>query len=197
MKKVYWSALVSLSILAVYFVVLSRTGLESEVTKAPNDFKNTTYLVDGEAVALVDGVSEVQIADSTSKIVTLYFGNEIYKDINGDGLEDVVFLLTQETGGSGVFYYAAPALKTEDGYVGSQALFLGDRIAPQTTESGPGRQVIINYMDRAFGESFDIPPSVGKSLYLLFDLEYKQFGEVVQNFEGESADGSGTGFQIR
>jgi hypothetical protein len=197
MKKIYWSALVSLSILAVYFVALSRTGLESEVAKAPDDFKNTTYSVDGEMVTLVDGISEVQIPDSTSKIITRYFGNEIYKDINGDGKEDVVFLLTQETGGSGVFYYAAPALKTEDGYVGAQALFLGDRIAPQTTESGPGRQVIINYADRAYGESFDVSPSVGKSIYLLFDVEYGQFGEVVQNFEGESADGSGTDFQVR
>jgi heat shock protein HslJ len=107
-------------------------------------------------------------------------------DLDGDGDEDVIFLVTQETGGSGTFYYVVAALNTELGYVGSEGLLLGDRIAPQTTEKGRGNIVIINYADRAPDESFAMPPSVGKSIWLLLDPETLQFGEVEQNFEGEA-----------
>ena len=152
------------------------------------DYKNATYIIDGRSVTLVNGVAEEEAAPgSASKIVTRYFGNEVRKDLNGDGREDVVFLLTQQTGGSGTFFYAVAALNTPQGYVGSQGLFLGDRIAPQTTESGRGNIVIINYADRAPGQPFTVQPSVGKSIWLLLDPATMQFGEVAQNFEGESA----------
>lgn len=149
--------------------------------------KDATYVIDGKVVKLTNGVSEVvAVEGSASKIVTNYFGNEVRKDLNSDGREDVVFILTQSTGGTGVFYYAVAALNTENGYVGSQALLLGDRIAPQTTESGTGKIVVVNYADRKANEAFTVKPSVAKSLHLLLDPESMQFGEVVQNFEGES-----------
>lgn len=150
-------------------------------------YKTASYTVDGQIVNLVDGVSEVSAAPgSASRIVTRYFGNEVKHDFNGDGREDVVFLLTQETGGTGMFYYIVAALNTADGYRGSQAYFLGDRIAPQTTELGKGNIVIVNYADRNPGESFTVQPSVGKSLYILLDPRTMQFGIVEQNFEGEA-----------
>ncbi|MFM2357960.1 MAG: hypothetical protein RJA61_697, partial [Candidatus Parcubacteria bacterium] len=105
---------------------------------------------------------------------------------NGDGREDVVFLATQETGGTGFFYYVLPALNTEKGYVGGEALFLGDRIAPQTTEKGKGSIVVVNYADRKPGEALSTQPSVGKSIWLKLDPQSLQFGEVQQNFEGEA-----------
>ncbi len=46
--------------------------------------------------------------------------------------------------------------------------------------------IVVNYADRAPGESFVTPPSVGKSLWLLLDPKTMQFGEVAQNFEGET-----------
>ncbi|MEQ1678775.1 MAG: META domain-containing protein, partial [Chitinophagaceae bacterium] len=104
----------------------------------------------------------------------------------GDGTEDVVFLLTQNTGGSGTFYYVVGAVSTESGYVGSLAVLLGDRIAPQTTEFGENNIVVVNYADRALGEDFSIQPSVGKSIWLKLDTETLQFGEVANNFEGEA-----------
>lgn len=107
-------------------------------------------------------------------------------DLNGDGREDVAFLLTQNQGGSGTFYYIVAALNTERGWVGSQALLLGDRIAPQTTEIGDNDLVVVNYADRAPGEPMTAQPSVGKSIWLKLDADAMQFGEVVQNFEGEA-----------
>jgi len=50
-------------------------------------------------------------------------------------------------------------------YKGTNAILLGDRIAPQTTEIKNG-QVIVNYADRAAGEPMTARPSVGVSKYL-------------------------------
>ena len=152
-----------------------------------SDYKDAEYVIDGRPIKLMQGVSEMEAAPgSASKIVTRYFGNEISHDLNGDGADDVVFLLTQETGGSGVFYYVVAALDTERGYLGSHGLLLGDRIAPQKTEMGTDNIVIVSYADRASGESFVTPPSVGKSIRLLLDPETLEFGEVAQDFEGEA-----------
>lgn len=160
---------------------------EQEGTTLAASPKDATYIINGKPVTLKDGVSETEAAPgSASKIITRYFGNDVTLDLDDDGRDDSVFLLTQETGGSGTFFYVVAALNTENGYAGSQALFLGDRIAPQTTDLGKGKQIIVNYADRAPGESFADRPSVGKSMYLLFNPETMQFGEVAQDFEGEA-----------
>ncbi len=159
---------------------------EPAIKEAVTDPKNGTYSVNGEAVILKDGVSEVTIPNSSAKVVTRYFGNELKTDLNSDGREDTFFLLTQETGGSGTFYYGVGALNTPDGYVGTQATLIGDRIAPQSTNKGEGSIVVVNYAVRKPGEAFTVAPSVGKSLWLKLDPATLQFGEVVQNFEGEA-----------
>ncbi len=152
-----------------------------------SDPKNATFIIDKQAVTLKDGVSEIETpTSSTTKIITQYFGNEIVHDLDGDGRDDTAFILTQNTGGSGTFYYVVAALNTPQGYFGSHGLLLGDRISPQTTEKGKGKVIVINYADRKVGESFAVSPSVGKSIWLLLDSKTMQFGEVVKTFEGES-----------
>ena len=112
------------------------------------DYKNISYMIEGREVTLVNGYSEIEIApNSASKIITKYFGNEAEGDISGDGVSDISFLITQESGGSGVFYYLVSAIKTDLGYKGTNAILLGDRIAPQTTEIRNG-EIIVNYADR-------------------------------------------------
>lgn len=127
------------------------------------DPKDATYFFEGEPVTLVNGVSEVEAAPgSAAKDVTRYFGNEVELDLNGDGLKDVAFLLENESGGSGTFYYAVAALKTPEGYRGTNAVFLGDRIAPQSTavdEDAP-TQFIVSYGDRAEGKTFADEPTM-------------------------------------
>lgn len=166
------------------------TPTSPQVTGAA-DPRNATYTIEGKTVTLVDGVSEVEVAPgSASKIMTRYFGNEAKGDFDGDGREDVAFLLTQSTGGTGTFYYVVAALNTPAGYIGSEGLLLGDRIAPQTTEisRNPSHEniIVVNYADRKQGESFATKPSVGKSIWLKLDPKTREFGEVVQNFEGEA-----------
>lgn len=169
------------------FFVFKKDGKKEETIPIVSDYKNTEYMINGQKIKLVNGISEIESAPgSASKTITKYFGNEVKKDLNADGREDVVFLLTQETGGSGTFFYAVASLNTEAGFVGSQGLLLGDRIAPQTTESGQGNIVIVNYAERKPGEPFTVAPSVGKSIQLLLDVNTMQFGEVVKDFEGEA-----------
>ena len=149
------------------------------------------YMIAGQKVILKNGISEVSAAPgSASKIVTKYFGNDLIHDLNEDGRPDKVFLVTQNTGGSGTFYYVVALLDTTNGLVGSDGVLLGDRIAPQTinidegqTTNGTNRQnvIVVNYADRKSGESFAVAPSVGKSIWLKLDLKTMRFGEVSQN----------------
>lgn len=130
------------------------------------EYKNATYIIEGQPVTLVNGSSTVASAPgSAEQTVTQYFGNEAAGDLNGDGVPDVAFILTQSGGGSGTFFYVVAALKTTTGYQGTNAIVLGDRIAPQTTEIRNG-QIVVNYADRAAGEPMTTAPSVGVSKYL-------------------------------
>lgn len=148
----------------------------------PDGYKNASYVLDGQTIILQNGVSETEIVQgSDTKMVTKYFGNEVTGDFNGDGRNDIAFLLSQETGGTGVFFYLVVALNTHGGYAGSHGYFIGDRIAPQSTQLGEGSSIIVNYADRAPGEPLSAEPTVGKSIKLLLDVDSMVLHEVVKN----------------
>jgi len=132
------------------------------------NLKNASFTIDGQMVTLINGVSEIEAAPgSASKITTRYFGNEAKGDLTGDGLEDIAFLVTQDGGGSGLFYYAVVAIKTADGYKTTSAFLIGDRIAPQTTEiRADSRELYVNFAERNPGEPMTTQPSLGVTLFL-------------------------------
>jgi heat shock protein HslJ len=174
-------ALIVSLVASVYFLRVEKNE------KVEKSYKDATYIIDGENIKLVNGKSEKEVAPgSASKILVNYFGNEVFADFDGDGRKDVAFLLTKQGGGSGTFYYLVVGLNKDDGYVGSSAVFIGDRISPQGTSIDEKGFIVINYADRNPGESFAVAPSLGKSLWLKFDPKSMQLGEVVQNFEGEA-----------
>ncbi len=109
-----------------------------------------------------------------------YFGNAVVHDFDKDGREDSVFIMTKQTSASTTEFYAVARLNKESGAVESEPVFLGENIAPQTTEMGQGSIVIVNYAVQG------VDGSVGKSMRLLLDLKTMQFGEVVTDFEGEA-----------
>jgi heat shock protein HslJ len=185
-KTLLFVSITFLLVVATVLVFNPNNDPEEDGQVVTTDYKNATYLIDDTAVTLVDGVARKQLAVGASSVVTRYFGNELRKDLNDDGRDDVVFLLTQETGGSGTYFYVVAALNTENGYVGSHALLLGDRIAPQTTESGPGKQILVNYAERGVNEPMTAPPTMGKSRRLILDSESMQWGEVAADFAGEA-----------
>jgi len=162
------------------------SGVEREASAQAAEHKNIAYTIAGRPTRLVDGVNEAPAAPgSAAKIVTRYFGNEARGDLNADGREDVAFLLTQETGGSGTFFYAVAAIASEGGLRGSEAVLLGDRIAPQTTQIANG-VIVVSYAGRGPGDSLATAPSVGKSISLKLDSRTMRLGELVQDFEGEA-----------
>jgi heat shock protein HslJ len=143
-------------------------------------------LVEGKEVALQEGVADVAVVPGSASVETYrIFGEPVYGELSADGVMDAVYYLTKETGGSGTFFYAVFALGSESGYVGKEAVFLGDRIAPQNINIIEG-DAVANFAERAPGESFAVPPSIGKSVYLHYDIATDTVGEVVQDFEGEA-----------
>lgn len=150
--------LLGLGFYALNSYIYNEKQAESEFVA---DYKAAEFLIDGEWRPIGE---ELQ-----------YFGNELVTDVNGDELDDVVFLVTYSPGGSGTFFYVVAAVKTSDGYMGTDGYLLGDRIAPQTTErsQNPRHQnvVVVNYADRAIEEPMTAMPSVGKSAYLKLDTD--------------------------
>ncbi len=166
--------------------------IENLPIKKINSPKNATYIIENKEITLKDGESILPITpESATNITTKYFGNEIQYDLNNDGRPDSVFIITQNNGGSGTFYYVVAGINTENGYIGSHAILLGDRIAPQTTEISQDKSmkdvIVVNYADRKENEPFTTQPWVGKSMLLKFDTNTMKFGEVVRNFKGESS----------
>lgn len=145
--------------------------------------KNSTFTIDGRQVTLINGFSEVSAAaGSTSKNITRYFGNEAFGDLDNDGqADDVAFLITEETGGSGIFYYAVAGIGNNESarkdsaendtknisYKMTNAFFVGDRIAPQSTKifSDSG-ELHIYFAERNDGEPMTVAPSRGAVLLL-------------------------------
>lgn len=142
---------------------VGRTGPKCEFQTCPvqKDYRSAVYEIDGISTTLTDGYAVREVTpDSATKVTTRVFGNEAYGDLNGDGADDVAFILTQDTGGSGTFFYVAAALHTDIGFYGTNALLLGDRIAPQSTEIHDGI-ITVNYAVRKEGEPMTAQPSVG------------------------------------
>ncbi|HEY9480800.1 MAG TPA: hypothetical protein VIR98_01035 [Candidatus Paceibacterota bacterium] len=139
MKKPLY-ILVFIIVLVVLYVFIHHIPTQA-------DYKTGTYLLVERQVTL--GAGEAT-----------YFGNEVRGDFDKDGREDAAFVIQDQPGGSGTFYYIALALGTDSGLVPANALLLGDRIAPQTTEFKDGK-IIVNYMDRKPTEPMSAPVSVG------------------------------------
>lgn len=173
-KYIAGTVIVFLALLAAVFFLGSRGDAlpnveplraTTTVASLSDQVKSATYLIDGEAITLTSGVSVLPTAPESASIeTTKIFGEPVIGDINGDGKNDAAILLVQNTGGSGMFYYLAVAYATSTSVLGSNALFLGDRIAPQTVEIRNG-MIIANYATRKADESMTTQPSFGMTLY--------------------------------
>ena len=172
-NTIIWLVVIVIVIGAGVLLLTERDGREdvgvvTSPVQTAFDGKNSTFAIDGKLVTLVNGVSETPAAPgSTSKVTTRYFGNEATGDLNSDGLPDTAFLVTQDTGGSGLFYYAVVALKTTVDDKTTNAFLIGDRIAPQSTYIPANSQELqVNYAERKPGEPMTTQPSVGATLLL-------------------------------
>jgi hypothetical protein len=131
--------------------------------------ENAVYTIDGKPLLFVNGKYEGEItADFATKAKASIFGEPVYGDLNEDGKDDAVLLIEYDPGGSGTFYYVASAVNVDGKYKGSNAVLLGDRIAPQNVLIENG-EVVANYAERKSDEPMVAIPSVGVSKYLKYE----------------------------
>lgn len=183
------SAIIIVLVLLVGFSYILFFPKKSDLglTDTNKNIHDGEYLISGKKFILKNGISEESIVPGgASKVVTKYFGNDVTGDFDMDGRDDIAFLITQNTGGSGTFYYLVASLDKGSVRIGTQAMYIGDRIAPQNLNIKDRNIVVVNYAERKAGEDFSVAPSVGKTIYAKLDSKNLQFGEVVQNFEGEA-----------
>lgn len=180
----------ALALLIAGFYVLNAYIYSEKQAPTATDYQDAAYLIEGQWVPLEDGIATDETGDNGPETVTKYFGNELWTDLDGDGSDDVAFILTQERVDGSVLYYGAAALSTKQGYLGTEAYPLGDRIAPQPTTVSPNprhtRVIVFNFADRAPGADMSTAPSIGKSVYLKLVPESRQWAIVEPDFEGES-----------
>ena len=87
---------------------------------------NNTYLIENQAVPLVNGRAEFQATPGSAiKITTEVFGKPAFGDLNQDGRDDAALFLVHDPGGSGTFYYVAAAIATKDSYGGRMRFYWG------------------------------------------------------------------------
>jgi hypothetical protein len=76
--------------------------------------------------------SQAAVIHAVQQTPKQYFGNEVIGDINADGKDDVAFLIHRKDDDRGTLYYLTSALTVEGGKSGTNLLFLGDKINPQS-----------------------------------------------------------------
>jgi len=157
------------------------------VHASATDPLNASYIIEGQIIRLIDGRNETEAAPgSATKVITTVFGKPVYGNIDGKGDVDAALILTYDPGGSGTFYYIAAALKVKGNYRGTNAVPLGDRIAPQNVSVRDG-VIIANYADRRRDEPMAASPSIRTSKYLV--LERHVLKETAPPIEGEEVLG--------
>jgi hypothetical protein len=88
-------------------------------------------------------------------------------DINNDGKLDTVVLIAESGGGSGVFVYAAAYVSGPVSYKGTNTIFLGDRISPQSVSISSG-VATVRYLDRQEDEPFAAEPTISVSKQFVY-----------------------------
>lgn len=160
---------------------------DSDIVLPPDNSQvlNFKYNIDGQGFQMKDGVVEIPIMEgSSTKNKLSIFNDTLEFDADKDGDIDYAVLLAHEPGGSGTFFYATLLINDSGTLKQTNALYLGDRIAPQNINVVDGRAVF-NFASRLADESMATPPSIGKSLYVQLASD-GTIGEFVPNFEGEA-----------
>jgi len=169
MKRLFFVVLLIAVIVGLYFWKDS-SSIEIDPTKFGYDPKsniyqadpaNATFTFDGVEVTLSNGKIETDARETT------LLEQKAYGDLNSDSRNDTVVFLAQSGGGSGIFIYVASYVSGPINYKGTNALFLGDRIAPEDISIANGI-VTVSYLDRAADEALAAEPTVKVSKQFVY-----------------------------
>lgn len=137
---------------------------EKAATETPQDNTITGSLNDAEYKFEDDIASEdvLVLSESTG-------------DLNADGKQDRGVVLSVTGSGTGVFIYVAASVSGPVGYQGSNAVYLGDRVKPESISIKDGI-LTVRYLGRSKDEPFSDEPTVSMSkefVYLNGELRAK------------------------
>jgi len=125
---------------------------------------NAEYRIEKMRVQLVNGHAESEAAPgSAARIITQAIDEPVFGDLDGDGQVEAALFLSQDTGGSGTFSYVAAAQWVDGRWRGTNAILIGDRVAPEAIHIGDG-VIIVRYLDRRPEDPMTQAPSVTKTL---------------------------------
>jgi hypothetical protein len=132
-------------------------------------WSNLVVTIEDRTFTMSNGFAARQaVPGSATQDTIRVIGEPALGDVDRDGHRDAALLIENDPGGSGRFYYAVLAVSESGSFRATNALLLGDRIAPLTVDFLDWR-FVYNYLDRRSGESMTTPPSVVKSLWIRFD----------------------------
>jgi hypothetical protein len=159
---------------------------DSLLLPLPTSPLNATVKIGETELALVDGKAETDIPNSSAKTVTTVVGEPVIGDVNDDGVNDTVMILTQNGGGSGTFHYVAAALKSDLGYMGTNAVLLGDRIIVDKVRVENG-VIKISLATQGEGQAMTDTPNVPETKYVVLTTPLL---EAVNVGDAEYAEGN-------
>lgn len=141
-------------------------------SRIPTAAKDLTVTIGTETFDLQNGLAEKPAAPGSAAMNTVRIvGDPVTGDVDGDGRPDAALLIENDPGGSGTFYYAVVAVNHgEGGLRASNALPLGDRIAPEGIEFDDGR-FVYRFRERNPGESMAATPTLEKRVPVTVDAE--------------------------
>lgn len=126
------------------------------------DASSASFIFDSETIVLSNGKHTTSFGEETTIL-----DDETFGDLNNDNKDDSVVLLSRTGLGSGNFIYVAAYISGPVSYKGTNAVFLGDRVAPQNISIRNG-VVVITYLDRRENEPFAAEPTVESQLELAY-----------------------------
>ena len=145
----------------------SESGSPLPDVSTVNSPANASYLIEKDWIQLENGHAEWQAAPgSASKVQVAISGKITHGELNYDDNEDAAVFLTYQGGGSGTFYYIGTALVEKGKYLGTNTIWLGDRIGLPTAVVRNGL-ITVTYLDRRYDESMATAPSLEKTRYFI------------------------------
>jgi hypothetical protein len=138
MKKILIGvAFLVVSAFLVYLFIFGSTSENTVHTPTytllglPESPLDATYQVEGSELLFSGGHAELKNEESGDKMTFDVTSEPIFGDINGDGQEDALLILTAQGKDTEVAYYVAVALNDDGGYLGIDSVRLEERVAPR------------------------------------------------------------------